>query len=106
LVASDEHASLQQYWHAHNEYLTQASQHGLVGLGLFLALMVLCWRSAAALPAMESALVRWSLAVFALSALTDSSLHNEWEGWAFVLWLWLAATAPRARALRTETASP
>ena len=82
----------QQHRHAHNEYLTLLSQHGLVGLFLFLGLTQQIYQKAGAqTDRWLKGIVRAGLVVFLLNAVTDSSLHNESEGWTFVLLACLAS---------------
>lgn len=91
LVRPDNPLHAEMHKHTHNEYLTLLSQHGLVGLALFLLLVHQIYRQAGRsqdpwLPG----IVRFGLVVFLLNAVTDSSLHNESEGWTFVLLACLA----------------
>jgi hypothetical protein len=39
-----------------------------------------------------------STLIFALNAITDSSLHNPWEGWTFILILALISVASKIKA--------
>jgi hypothetical protein len=39
-----------------------------------------------------------STLIFALNAITDSSLHNPWEGWTFILILALISIASKIKA--------
>lgn len=72
--------------HSHNEYLTQLSQYGLIGFILFVTLLIITIRNSRQLEDKWLAnLTTTGSAVFALNSLTDSSLHNDWEGWGFVL---------------------
>jgi Kef-type K+ transport system membrane component KefB len=71
--------------HTHNEYLSQLSQFGIVGfilfLGLLISLLRACWdwrRQPV------QACILAVVLIFSLNALSDSSLHNEWEGWTLV----------------------
>lgn len=98
-----------QRLHAHNQYLSLLSQDGVVGLGLFLALLAVAWRQGSLQDRRGRSLVHWGLIVFAINAMTDASLHNEWEGWTLVLWLWLAGCGPgalSAPAAAQDDASP
>jgi hypothetical protein len=40
-----------------------------------------------------------STLIFAMNAITDSSLHNPWEGWTFVLILSLISIASKNKVL-------
>ena len=85
--------SKQSHFHAHNEYITQLSQFGLIGFGLFLFMIKYILK---ALRACSDQRVRGSILVavviFCVNALSDSSLHNEWEGWTLVLFSGLAGS--------------
>lgn len=81
--------------HTHNEYLTQLAQFGLTGFSLVIALIFITIRNT------RNIKNRWlsssicaAVVIFATNALTDSSLHNNWEGWAFVLFIAVAGTTP------------
>lgn len=79
------------YHHTHNEYLTLASQHGLIGLILFLTLTWMMYRTVGQHKDIWlQGIVRIGIAIFLINAMTDSSLHNESEGWTFVLLACLA----------------
>lgn len=79
------------YHHTHNEYLTLLSQHGLIGLILFLSLAWMMYRNAGRHKDLWLlGIVRIGISVFCINALTDSSLHNESEGWTFVILACLA----------------
>ena len=82
--------------HAHNEYLTLLSQHGLVGFILFLCLVRQIYKNAQTNgdPWLKG-IVLAGLVVFLVNAATDSSLHNESEGWTFVMLACLACVTPR-----------
>ena len=79
--------------HTHDEYLTQLAQYGIAGLLLFLSLILVALKKSKAI---ESSWLSHSVGVgitlFALNAITDSSLHNDWEGWTFVLLVSIAAS--------------
>ena len=95
----------QPHRHAHNEYLTQMSQHGLVGLILFLGLMLRVYQKAKSQSDIWlRSVVTAGLVVFAVNAVTDSSLHNESEGWTFVLLACLASIRRPATELITADA--
>jgi len=86
LVSSDDPEAFHGHRHPHNEYLMQLAEFGLLGLALFLAMVVSMLRSARRIED------RWlassltvAVLVFCLNALTDASLHNDWEGWTFVV---------------------
>lgn len=75
-----------QSHHAHNEYITLMSQHGLVGLFLFCAFIAAIYQKAKYHPdKWLGRVVIVFLAIFLTSAVTDSSLHNESEGWTLVI---------------------
>lgn len=97
---------LREFWHAHNEYLMLLGQHGIVGLGLFIALLLATGAATRHAPPLYRGIVRWGLVVFALSCLTDASLHNEWEGRAFMLWLGLAVAVRNTYRSPAPTAVP
>ena len=86
LVSSHDPLSSTGYRHPHSEYLMQLSEFGLFGLSLFLAMVVIM------LNAVRRIEGRWlapsltvAILVFLLNAVTDASLHNDWEGWTFVV---------------------
>ncbi|MBT9506888.1 O-antigen ligase family protein [Rhodoferax sp.] len=77
--------------HAHNEYLTLLSQHGIIGLIIFFCLVQQIYQSAGRhRDIWLKGIVRIGLIIFLVNAVTDSSLHNESEGWTFVLLACLA----------------
>jgi O-antigen ligase len=80
------------YSHAHNEYLTQLSQYGIGGLFLFLSLIFMSLRQSLQMkdPWLSKSMFL-STIIFSINAMTDSSLHNPWEGWTFVLLLSMIA---------------
>jgi O-antigen ligase len=86
LVSSHDPDAFHGYRHPHNEYLMQLAEFGLFGLSIFLAMVVLMLN---AFRKMEDPWLAPSLTVavlvFCLNAVTDASLHNDWEGWTFVL---------------------
>ena len=72
--------------HTHNEFLTQLSQYGLIGFILFVSLLIITIRNSRKIKDKWLAnLTTTGTAIFALNCLTDSSLHNDWEGWGFVV---------------------
>lgn len=78
--------------HAHNEYLTQLSQYGLIGFLLLISIITISLKNAKKIEDLWlSHVITTGIIVFALNALTDSSLHNDWEGWAFVLFVSIAS---------------
>jgi ABC-type multidrug transport system fused ATPase/permease subunit len=88
LEQSNDPYAPENHSHAHNEYITIASQYGLVGLSLFLSLIgVAIYRSRF----IENFFIRdvslAAILIFALNCLTDSMLYNVNEGWTFVLFL-------------------
>ncbi|MGC1173327.1 O-antigen ligase family protein [Polaromonas sp.] len=94
LVQPDNPLRAQTHKHAHNEYLTLLSQHGLVGLILFLLLVYQVHRQAGQHDPWLRGVVRFGLVIFLINAMTDSSLNNESEGWTFVLLACLANIRP------------
>lgn len=84
----------QTHRHAHNEYISLLSQHGMVGLFIFLALVWQIVRAARGHPDPRlSRILQMGLLIFLINAATDSSLHNQSEGWTFVLLAALSAAA-------------
>lgn len=76
------------YSHAHNEYLTQLSQYGICGLFLFLSMIFMALRQSLQIKNLWlSKSMFLSTIIFSINAITDSSLHNPWEGWTFILLL-------------------
>lgn len=94
LLRPDNPLRAETHKHAHNEYLTLLSQHGLVGLLLFLFLVHQIHRQAGRQDPWLRGVVRFGLVIFLINAMTDSSLHNESEGWTFVLLACLANIRP------------
>ena len=91
ITDSDPIASL-GHRHAHNEYLTQLSQYGLIGFLLLISIITISLKNAKKIEDLWlSHVITTGIIVFALNALTDSSLHNDWEGWAFVLFVSIAS---------------
>ena len=86
LVSSHDPTADLGYRHPHNEYFMQLAEFGLLGIGLFLAMVVIMLNSVRKI---EDRWLAWSLTVailvFCLNAVTDASLHNDWEGWTFVV---------------------
>ena len=79
------------HYHTHNEYLTQLSQFGLIGLGLFVGMVYLVIKSTLKHPnQMVKHCILVVLVIFLINAMSDSSLHNEWEGWTLVLFSGIA----------------
>lgn len=71
--------------HTHNEYLTILSQYGLIGLLLFFYILYLLIKEALRhRDQFIGSAFLCMLVVFSLSAITDSSLYNQWEGWTLV----------------------
>lgn len=91
IINNDPLASL-GHRHTHNEYLTQLSQYGVIGFLLLTSIILISLRNAIKIadPWLSNLLIT-GIIVFALNALTDSSLHNDWEGWAFVLFVSMAS---------------
>ncbi len=69
----------------HNEYLMIASQQGLVGLALLLALWGVQWRGAARLPPVRRNLTRALLLLIATGDLFNSFLLDNMEGHFYLL---------------------
>lgn len=86
LVSSHDPDAFHGYRHPHNEYLMQLAEFGVLGLSMFLAMVVLTLN---AFHRMDDPWLAPSLTVavlvFCLNAVTDASLHNDWEGWTFVV---------------------
>jgi O-antigen ligase len=79
------------HYHTHNEYLTQLSQFGLIGLGLFSVMFYFVIKSAFNNPnKVVKHCILVVLVIFLINAMSDSSLHNEWEGWTLVLFSGIA----------------
>jgi O-antigen ligase len=86
LVARHGPGALVGYRHPHSEYLMQLAEFGLVGLGLFLAMVVIMLNSVRKIgDRWLAASLTVAILVFCLNAVTDASLHNDWEGWTFVV---------------------
>ena len=93
LVTTHDPLSEQAHYHAHNEYITQLSEFGLIGLGLFLAMISGVFKALRTCTDRRiHGGVSVALVIFCVNALSDSSLHNEWEGWTFVLFSSLAGS--------------
>jgi O-antigen ligase len=87
------------FGHAHNEYLTQLSQYGIGGLFLFLSMILMALRQSFQIKdSWFSKTMFLSTLIFSINAITDSSLHNPWEGWTFVLILSLISVASKIKA--------
>jgi O-antigen ligase len=92
LISSHDPLASIGHRHTHNEYLTQLAQYGIIGFGLLLALIIISIRNARSIESLWlSNSITTAITIFAFNALTDSSLHNDWEGWAFVLFVSIAA---------------
>ena len=94
LMTRHDPGALRGYRHPHNEYLMQLAEFGVVGLSLFLAMVVIMLKSARRIED------RWlapslivGILVFCLNAVTDASLHNDWEGWTFVVFASIACAS-------------
>lgn len=94
LIQPDNPLRAETHRHAHNEYLTILSQHGLTGLLLFAFLVHRIYRQAQRQDPWLKGVVSLGLVIFLINALTDSSLNNESEGWTFVLLACLANLRP------------
>jgi O-antigen ligase len=92
------------YSHAHNEYLTQLSQYGICGVLLFLSMILLALRQSIQIKdPWFSKTMFLSTLIFAMNAITDSSLYNPWEGLTFVLILSLISIASKIKVLNTTS---
>ena len=78
----------------------QLSEFGVFGLSLFLAMVAIILNTFRKLdhPWLAPGLTV-AVLVFLLNAVTDASLHNDWEGWTFVV---LASIACANRCLRAK----
>jgi O-antigen ligase len=86
------------YSHAHNEYITQLSHYGISGLFLFLSMIFMALKQSIQIKdPWFSKTMFLSTLIFALNAITDSSLHNPWEGWTFILILALISIASKIK---------
>ena len=73
------------YSHAHNEYISILSQYGLIGFGMFVAIISsLCKLATRHQDKWIGGCVQGVCVIFLLNALSDASLYNLWEGWALV----------------------
>lgn len=91
LISTSDPLSQSFHYHTHNEYLTQLSQFGIIGLTLFSGVLYLSVKSVQVHPNSVVKNCVWLvMVVFALNAFSDSSLHNEWEGWTLVLFASIA----------------
>jgi O-antigen ligase len=87
------------YSHAHNEYITQLSHYGISGLFLFLSMIFMALKQSIQIKdPWFSKTMFLSTLIFSINAITDSSLHNPWEGWTFVLILSLISIASKIKA--------
>ncbi len=92
LVSSDDPLAPLGHRHTHNEYLTQLAQYGLIGFSLLIALIYITIKNTRHIGnRWLSSSICTAVIIFATNALTDSSLHNNWEGWAFVLFTAIAS---------------
>jgi O-antigen ligase len=92
------------YSHAHNEYLTQLSQYGICGVLIFLSMIFMALRQSVQIKdPWFSKTMFLSTLIFAMNAITDSSLYNSWEGWTFVLILSLISVASKMKVLNTSS---
>jgi O-antigen ligase len=97
LVKTNDPLAPEGHRHPHNEYLMQLAEFGAVGLTLLVALLVSTGSSVLKVKdTWLSASLTTALLVFCLNAATDASLHNDWEGWTFVI-LASIACAQRVR---------
>jgi O-antigen ligase len=92
------------YSHAHNEYITQLSQYGICGVLIFLSMIFMALRQSVQIKdPWFSKTMFLSTLIFAMNAITDSSLYNPWEGWTFVLILSLISVASKMKVLNTSS---
>lgn len=74
------------HFHAHNEFITLASQNGILGLLIFLGFIGTLVKACMDSKNNEINLFGFLfIFIFCFNALTDSSLFNELEGWTFVM---------------------
>jgi O-antigen ligase len=104
LEQSKDPFAIENHSHADNEYITMASQYGLAGLGLFLSLIgVAIYR----LRLIDDIFLRnvclGAVLIFSLNCLTSSMLYNVFEGWGFVLFLALIASAAPSKLRKSAT---
>ena len=99
LVSSHDPLSSTGYRHPHSEYLMQLSEFGLFGLSLFLAMVVIMLNTVRRIEdRWLAASLTVAILVFLLNAVTDASLHNDWEGWTFVVMASIACASRRMSA--------
>ena len=90
IATNDSHLGYSHY-HTHNEYLTQLSQFGVIGFILFMGNFILMIMAIKSHPDSKFRKIIWLVVViFLLNSFSDSSLHNEWEGWTLVIFFALA----------------
>ena len=93
------------YGHTHNEYLTQLSLYGLVGFALLISIIIITLKNSRKIEDKWLAnLTTTAICIFCLNALTDSSLHNDWEGWTFVLFASIACANIKPEKTRAPVA--
>ena len=91
--------------HTHDEYLTQLSLYGLIGFVLLISLIIITLKNSRKIEDRWLAnLTTTGILIFCLNALTDSSLHNDWEGWAFVLFASIACANIKPEKIRAPIA--
>ena len=101
LITSNDPLVINQAGHTHNEFLTQLSQYGLIGFILFASLLVISFINSRKIRNLWLAnLTSAAITIFALNCLTDSSLHNDWEGWTFVLIVSIACSNIKLKLIR------
>lgn len=98
LEQSQDPFASQGHSHTHNEYITQASQYGLIGLSLFLLLLGQAIKNTQHINNIAFRdICRAGVFIFSLNCFTDSLLYNVHEGWTLVLLLSLISSASSQR---------
>lgn len=75
------------HWHPHNQYLFFWMEHGILGAGLFLGLMLSPLWVARGLPCREQRLLVCFVAIFAVNSLINASLWSSRENHFFIFML-------------------
>jgi O-antigen ligase len=95
LEESNDPAASLGHRHPHNEYLLQLVEFGLAGLLLLVGLLITVIQTSRRISdPWLSRSVTAGVLLLCLNAITDASVHNDWEGWTFVM---LAAIACASR---------
>lgn len=91
LINSNDPIAEAGHRHPHNEYLMLLSQYGIFGFLLLISIILISLKNANKIEdPWLSNVISVAIIVFACNGLTDSSLHNDWEGWAFVMFASIA----------------